>query len=95
MWAGRVERPLSTKNRVAVASALWKGRGAAQRPWRTDTGKLAHCFATRLAPEGNARFLEKRLGSARGLHLEAARQQRCEGAMALPLLRYKAEAGSV
>lgn len=72
---------------------------------RSRTRESRRCPAVRLPPGGGGRCggdtggsLGKRpgrAGDAGGLRLEAARKRRCEGAMALLLLRYKTEAGAV
>lgn len=77
-----------------------EGRGNAEEPrspsrvrvWdppvlaRSQTRASERCPAAGLTPGG--------AGGAGGLCMEAAGKQRCEGAMALLLLRYRAEAGS-
>lgn len=73
---------------------------------RSRTRESRRCPAVRLPPGGGEHGVggtrggslgkrPGRAGDAGGLRLEAARKRRCEGAMALLLLRYKTEAGAV
>lgn len=79
--AGRGEGALSSRVAPAVSGSRIRSS------WPAPGHGLAALSRRRAHPGGAG-------GGAGGLRMEAARKQRCEGAMAL-LLRYRAEAGSV